>query len=168
MLKKYLYLVMVALFAALPFALTSCGDDDDEGSSSSNYIQINGQSYEIDPYITMEGYFDTDDGEGTFTVSVFEQVGSTKDCIYYMFTYTDTKQPAVGDDFSKKSLKLESLDTPIKYLSYKSGTAKVVAIDKKKGTITIKFDNLKMADSDEAYTFNGTAAVDFNFGRTSD
>lgn len=34
MLKKYLYLVVVALFAALPFALTSCGDDDDEGSGS--------------------------------------------------------------------------------------------------------------------------------------
>lgn len=34
MLKKYLYLVMVALFATLPFALTSCGDDDDEGSGS--------------------------------------------------------------------------------------------------------------------------------------
>lgn len=165
--KKYLYLIMVALLATLPFALTSCGgDDDDEGSSSSSYIQINGVSYEIDPYITMEGYFDTSENEGTFTVSVFEQVGSSKDCIYYIFNYTDTKQPAVGDEFSTKSLTLESVED-LSTLSYKSGSAKVVAVDKDKGIIKIKFDNLKMANSKYSYTFNGTAPVDFNYGRTS-
>lgn len=167
MLKKYFYMVMVALFAALPFALTSCGDDDDdEGSSSAKYIQINGKSYEIDPYITMEGYLDENENEGTFTVSVFEQVGSTKDCIYYTFYYTDTKRPAVGDDFSKKSLKLESVED-LSTLSYKSGSAKVVSVDKEKGIINIKFDNLKMENSEYSYTFKGTAPVDFNYGRTS-
>lgn len=50
-------------------------------------------------------------------------------------------------------------------LTYKSGSAKIVSIDKSKNDMTIKFDNLKMAGSEYSYTFNGTATVDFNFAR---
>lgn len=50
-------------------------------------------------------------------------------------------------------------------LTYKSGSAKVVSIDKSKDDMTITFDNLKMAGGEYSYTFNGTATVYFNFAR---
>ena len=73
-----------------------------------------------------------------------------------------------GDDFSKKSLELmaqDESDACYTTLTYKSGSAKVVSIDKSKDDMTIKFDNLKMAGGEYSYTFNGTVTVDFNFAR---
>lgn len=141
--KKHFKFLMLALLALMPFALISCGsDDDDDNPSSSNTIQIN--------------------------VGVFNQVGNTKDSWFYQFSYTDSEKPKVGDDFSKKSLELwaqDESDACYTTLTYKSGSAKVVSIDKSKDDMTIKFDNLKMAGGEYSYTFNGTATVDFNFAR---
>lgn len=160
---------MLALLALMPLALISCGDDDDDNnSSSSKTIQINGKSYELDSNFVQEGSFDAEDGTGEFTVGVFNQVGNTKDAWFYQFSYTDTTEPKVGDDFSKKSLELmaqDESDACLTTLTYKSGSAKVVSIDKSKDDMTIKFDNLKMASGEYSYTFNGTATVDFNFTR---
>lgn len=36
--KKYLYLLFVALFATMSFSLTSCGDDDDEPNGGNGNI----------------------------------------------------------------------------------------------------------------------------------
>ena len=167
--KKHFKLLMLALLALMPFALISCGsDDDDDNPSSSNTIQINGKSYELDTYVVQEGSFDAEAGKGEFTVGVFNQVGNTKDCWFYQFSYTDSTEPKVGDDFSKKALELmaqDESDACYTTLTYKSGSAKVVSIDKSKDDMTIKFDNLKMAGGEYSYTFNGTATVDFNFAR---
>lgn len=167
--KKHFKFLMLALLALMPFALISCGsDDDDDNPSSSNIIQINGKSYEINPYVVQEGSFDAENGEGEFSVGVFNQVGNTKDSWFYQFSYTDSEKPKVGDDFSKKSLELwaqDESDACYTTLTYKSGSAKVVSIDKSKDDMTIKFDNLKMAGGEYSYTFNGTATVDFNFAR---
>lgn len=109
--KKHFKFLMLELLALVPFALISCGsDDNDNNSSSSNTIQINGKSYELDLNVVQEGSFDAEDGKGEFTVSVFNQVGNTKDCWYYQFSYTDSTEPKVGDDFSKKSLELMAQD----------------------------------------------------------
>ena len=158
--KKHFKFLMLALLTLMPFALSSCGgnDDSDNNPPSSNTIQINGKSFEID----------AKDGKGEFTVSVFNQVGNTKDCWFYQFSYTDSSEPKVGDDFSKKSLELmaqDESDACYTTLTYKSGSAKVVSIDKSKDDMTIKFDNLKMVGGEYSYTFNGTATVDFNFAR---
>lgn len=167
--KRHFKLLMLSLLALMPFALISCGsDDDDDNLSSSNTIQINGKSYELDTYVVQEGSFDAEAGKGEFTVGVFNQVGNTKDCWYYQFSYTDSTKPKVGDDFSKKALELMAQDDSDAWyttLTYKSGSAKVVSIDKSKDDMTIKFDNLKMAGGEYSYTFNGTATVDFNFAR---
>ena len=105
--KKHFKFLMLALLALMPFALISCGsDDDDDNPSSSNTIQINGKSYEINPYVVQEGSFDAENGEGEFSVGVFNQVGNTKDSWFYQFSYTDSEKPKIGDDFSKKSLEL--------------------------------------------------------------
>ena len=100
-------------------------------------------------------------------MGVFNQVGNVKDGWCYQFFYTDTTEPKVGDDFSKKSLKLWALDESeaVSPLTYKSGSAKVVSIDKSNDEMTIKFDNLEMASGKYSYTFNGTATVAFDFAR---
>ena len=138
--KKHFKLLMLALLALMPFALISCGsDDDDDNPSSSNTIQINGKSYEINPYVVQEGSFDAENGEGEFSVGVFNQVGNTKDSWFYQFSYTDSEKPKVGDDFSKKSLELwaqDESDACYTTLTYKSGSAKVVSIDKSKDDMT--------------------------------
>ena len=166
--KKYLFLFMAMLMSVSALTLASCSsDDDDDNPSSSNTIQINGKSYELDTYVVQEGSFDAEAGKGEFTVGVFNQVGNTKDCWFYQFSYTDSTKPKVGDDFSKKSLELMAQDDSDAWyttLTYKSGSAKVISIDKSKDDMTIKFDNLKMAGCC-SYTFNGTATVDFNFAR---
>lgn len=152
----------------MPLALISCGSDDDDNPSSSNTIQINGKSYELGLNLVQEGSFDAEDGKGEFTVGVFNQVGNTKDCWYYQFSYTDSAEPKVGVDFSKKSLELmaqDESDACYTTLTYKSGSVKVVSIDKSKDDMTIKFDNLRMAGGEYSYTFNGTATVDFKFAR---
>lgn len=165
--KKYLFLFIAMLMSVSAFTLASCSSDDDNPSSS-NTIQINGKSYELDTYVVQEGSFDAEAGKGEFTVGVFNQVGNTKDCWFYQFSYTDSTKPKVGDDFSKKALELMALDESdacYTTLTYKSGSAKIVSIDKSKDDMTIKFDNLKMAGGEYSYTFNGTATVDFNFAR---
>ena len=169
--KKYLFLFMAMLMSVSAFTLVGCSSDDDDDNdnpSSSNTIQINGKSYELDTYVVQEGSFDAEAGKGEFTVGVFNQVGNTKDCWFYQFSYTDSTEPKVGDDFSKKALELMAQDDSDAWyttLTYKSGSAKVVSIDKSKDDMTIKFDNLKMAGGEYSYTFNGTATVDFNFAR---
>ena len=69
--KKHFKLLMLALLALMPFALISCGsDDDDDNPFSSNTIQINGKSYELDTYVVQEGSFDAEAGKGEFTAHI--------------------------------------------------------------------------------------------------
>lgn len=77
--KKHFKFLMLALLTLMPFTLSSCGgnDDSDNNPPSSNTIQINGKSFEIDANVVQEGSFDAEDGKGEFTVSVFNQVGNT-------------------------------------------------------------------------------------------
>lgn len=171
--KKVSYLIAYAMMAVFSLSIVSCGGDDEEdniSTQSNGSIQINGKTYPINPYITQEGFWDKEDNEGTFTVSVFEKVGSSNDCLYYVFKYTDVKQPIIGDNFADKNLFLEAQDGSdaiFETIKCESGSAKVVSIDKEQGIITINFSNLKMTGGQYSYTFNGTAPVDFNYGRTS-
>lgn len=172
--KKYLSFIAFAMLSVFCLVFSSCSADDDEldpQESSSSSIQINGKTYRMSRDVTMEGYWDEEDEEGTFTVSVEKKVGSSIDIHYWTFTYSDVAQPKVGDDFAKKDLYLDP-DDPEVYGEYftcthESGSAKVVSIDKNKGIITIQFNNLKMVGEGHSYTFNGTVPVDFNYGRTS-
>ena len=73
--KKYLFLLIAMLMSVSAFTLVGCSsDDDDDNPFSSNTIQINGKSYELDTYVVQEGSFDAEAGKGEFTVGVFNQV----------------------------------------------------------------------------------------------
>lgn len=56
--KKYLYFLLVALFATMSFALTSCGDDDDEPTGSEK-IEIIG-TWKSTTVLDEDGWTQTD------------------------------------------------------------------------------------------------------------
>lgn len=79
--KKYLFLLIAMLMSVSAFTLVGCSSDDDDDNdnpSSSNTIQINGKSYELDTYVVQEGSFDAEAGKGEFTVGVFNQVATLR------------------------------------------------------------------------------------------
>lgn len=57
--KKYFYFLFVALFATMSFALTSCGDDDDEPNDPTTgkmELTIDGQKYAFgNPMANVDG-----------------------------------------------------------------------------------------------------------------
>lgn len=156
---------MVAMFAAMSFTLTACGDDnepDDPNKGGSNFT-INGVSVQTTTEFTMAGEWDSDNNEGTFTVAVNDK----GDIWYYKFSYINNSLPKVGDNFASMNLTLEPLDdsdVPLGMnLAYSEGSAIVKSIDKSKEIMTIEFKSLKMAKNGYTYTFNGAINVDFEF-----
>lgn len=161
--KKYLYFLFVALFATMSFALTSCGDDDDEPNDPTNEsgLTINGVKYKANPIMNWDGSWD----RGTFTVSVLD---NDNNACGYTFDFTPNGASVKeGDDFSKMSLSMTVMDVSdasMSTLDYKSGT--VIAKSFGKNTMTVEFNNLKMSGEtymggNASYTFNGTATVKF-------
>lgn len=178
--KKYFYFVMVAFLSTMSLTFVSCSSDDDDETlpSSGKTININGVDYEIDPYMTLEGYLDSSTHKGEFTVSYFTKEGDTRTAYYLTFEYSSPTQPQVGDDFAQKSLGLSVMfshfsdsydvlngENPWAIIPYKSGSAKVVGVEKNK--IIVQFNNLQMKDNKMTYTFNGTVDIDYNFAKTS-
>ena len=177
--KKYFYLVLMALIATAPLSFVSCGSDDDEDdgfSLTDGSIEINGVTYATTDLMSLEGNWNKDgDNKGTFCITFTNKVGNTIDVWMEQFEFTSSHMPKVGDDFADMSLKqtpLESLffddynmfmDGPF---TYYSGSAKVVNINMEKDHMTIKFDNLKTVNGNRTYTFNGIVVVNFNFYRT--
>ena len=165
--KKYLYFLFVALFATMSFALTSCGDDDDEPNdpTTKSSLTINGVKYKANPVMSWDGSWNENgDNAGTFTVSVLD---NDNNACGYMFDFISSTQPKVGDDFATIDLTMTVMDVSdasMSTLDYKSGSAKVKSFGK--NTMTVEFSNLKMEGStymggEATYTFNGTATVNF-------
>lgn len=102
--KKYFYLVMAVLFAALPFALASCSsDDDDEGDAeiaSSGIVgtwEITAQSAEfgdIDDALTLLQF----KKDGTF-VQVTDEDGDV-DIAYGKWTFSDNVLTMDNDELT--------------------------------------------------------------------
>ena len=165
--KKYLYFLFVALFATMSFALTSCGDDDDEPNdpTTKSSLTINGVKYKANPVMSWDGSWNENGvNAGTFTVSVLD---NDNNACGYMFDFISSTQPKVGDDFATMDLTMTVMDVSdasMSTLDYKSGSAKVKSFGK--NTMTVEFSNLKMEGStymggEATYTFNGTATVNF-------
>lgn len=165
--KKYLYFLFVALFATMSFALTSCGDDDDEPNDPTNEsgLTINGVKYKANPVMSWDGAWNEEgDNAGTFTVSVLDK---DNNACGYMFDFVSSSQPKVGDNFATMSLTMTVMDVSdasMSTLDYKSGSVVVKSFGK--STMTVEFSNLKMEGrtimgGSASYTFNGTATVHF-------
>lgn len=178
--KKYLSFMAFAMLAVFSLAFVSCGDDEDddyEPSTKGSQLTINGKTYDIsfnqmgviwsEPPVGSVLQFDTgkngilsDDGE----IYTFGFLSWDQEATYY--------EPKVGMDITKFGRtvegadmydfgKLELTDDDDKNCYYVSGSLIITGIDKKKETMTLKFNNLKMANGKISYTFNGTVLLPF-------
>lgn len=151
--KKYLYFLFVALFATMSFALTSCGDDDDEPNDSTTgkmELTIDGKKY-------------------VFSHTMANVNGSDYSCL----VYNDDNQLNISiygwDDIVKGTALTEdnftltwSTDEAIIGMPTSSTTVKVTEKDSK--NVTISFNNAKFEDMRgyESFTVNGTITLPIN------
>lgn len=165
--SKYIKFMAFAMMAVFSLAFVSCGDDDDDEPTpaSGSQLEINGVKH----YVGGEGiYFIGAYTSGVCAINMHVNDGRTDNA--YTFMYRTDHAPKVGDELSQMD---EFTVTPYNFyddyegveLAYSSGKAKVTAINTSvdDGSVTIKFDNLKMASGSLSLTFNGTAVIPFNF-----
>jgi len=162
-LKTYFSVVICALLSTLTFI--SCSNDDEEDLGN-DFIEINSVKYSLGYTTLMGGWYEDWQG-GDFTVSVNVNESGVTYIYYYKFDFDSTTYPKIGDDFSTMNLTLQVGDDASSFygseLSYQSGSATVVGINKSESEITIQFEQLKMANDSKSYVFNGTVTLLFSY-----
>lgn len=169
--KKYLKLLYVAVFAAMSFGLTACGNDDDNPEGENNAtstITINGKGYKTHPYGGAASVI-TDYGTerlGSYIEAELYPAGSDESDLFPhvgIYLYTGPGKP-------KKGTTLDINDQNVAYVTgimevtnydeYKSG--KVTVADVKGSTVTLSFDNFKVTNDDnQTMTINGTLPYEY-------
>ncbi len=167
--KKYLYLTIVALLATMSFALTSCGDDDDEpngGSKGKFELTIDGTKHEFtrcagslngsqNTYNWDLEYGDYPDG-ATFSITIY---GWDEVVEGQYFTYNDVIWGEGADPtgidvawFPPKGGVVLGGITP-------SGN-KIKVVAKTSKTITLSFDDATFESmSGDSVTVDGTVTL---------
>lgn len=141
----------------------SCGNDDENNGTSGSTIEINGVMRTISTIAGLEGSWSN--GSGEFTITVDNVKNGTNDLEYYMFSFQNATDLKKGDDVSKMKLTLSPPETSYwESYSYQSGKATVMATNKEKSEITIKFEQLEMVYKGDIYKFNGTITLMYDFG----
>ncbi|MCM1293317.1 MAG: hypothetical protein NC230_07050 [Bacteroides sp.] len=164
--KKYLSMLFVALFATLSFTLTSCGDDDEpDGGNVSASLTINGQGYKehstTGASSTITDYSSTRPDLG---ISIKAELYPSNSDELDFFPRANISLEAEAATLSKgMTLTLNNgyveMITDVMegdtYDEIRSG--KVTVTDIAGATVTLSFDNLKLADDDnKTVTINGT------------
>ncbi len=167
--KKYLYLLFVALFATMSFSLTSCGDDDDEpndpnngGSTTESALTINGVEYELDGFFSqlLKSY----DGHTVFSCQINNLIDAKMDISLLNWdSLSNGYVYSVNDDDIAVSFDNREDNYPCGHLVYgfTSGSVKVVSINQKANLVSLSFNNAKfVCDQDDfATTINGTITM---------
>lgn len=157
----------MALFATLSFALTSCGDDDDEpnGGNDKASLTINGQGYKehttTGASSTIADYSSTRPDLGiAIKAELYPSESDELDffpCANISFN-AESATLSKGMTLTLNEGYVEMMTDFIqgdKYDEIKSG--KVTVSEVSGASVTLKFDNLKIADDDnEIITINGT------------
>lgn len=167
--KKYLSLFFVALLATMSFALTSCGDDNDEpdGGDNKASLTINGQGYKEH---SSTGANSTVTDYGTsLGISIKAELYPANSDETDFFPHANISLEANSANIAKgTTLTLNDgyveMVTDVmegdKYDEIKSG--KVTVSDVKGSTVTLNFDNLKLADDDnKTVTIKGSLVCDY-------
>lgn len=166
--KKYLSLLLVALFATLSFTLTSCGDDNDEpnGGDDKASLTINGQGYKEHSYAasTLTDYgtrlgikieaelYPAKSDESDFYPRAHISIEAKSETLTKGMTLT------LNDGYVEMITDVMAGD---KYDEIKSG--KITVSEVKGSTVTLNFDNLKLADDDDkTVTINGSLVCDYD------
>ncbi len=158
--KKYLYLLFVALFATMSVALTSCGDDDDEPSAGGKYscnLTVNGSKF---PSKTIAGEIWNHNGFDAITVWVNDATNENGYVIFEVTNVNATDGTNVSDDCS---LDVDFGELFLMGGEVKSGSVTVSKIDRDAKTMTITFSNATFSSpmGDDA-TVNGTLTTPLN------
>ena len=151
---------MVALFATMSFALTSCGDDDDEPSAGGKYscnLTINGSKF---PSKTIAGEIWNHNGFDAITVWVNDATNKNGYVIFEVTNVNATDGTNVSDDCS---LDVDFGELFLMGGEVKSGSVTVSKIDREAKTMTITFNNATFGSpmGDDA-TVNGTLTTPLN------
>lgn len=167
--KKYLSLLLVALFATMSFALISCGDDNDEpdGGNTKATLTINGQGYKehsttgatstLTDYGTRLGIkleaelYPAKSDETDFFPRVHISIEAKSETLSKGMTLT------LNDGYVEMITDVMEGD---KYDEIKSGQITISEI--KGSTVTLNFNNLKIADDDDkTVTINGSLVCEY-------
>lgn len=183
--KKYLYLLMVAVFATLPFSLTSCGDDDDEDTSSSVYGKLNVNSKDYACYgfgmpITYSSTWENNELEINLPLGELSDAQKGEYDYDYMYSITCSggSKPTVGTNlgnYSNVSLVYMGGSSMSEASVYCGGSAIVKEVSD--DAITIEFKDFTISPNgesslvvngntvvsrDETFVFNGTVKLDYD------
>lgn len=177
--KKYFSILAAILFCSMSFALTACGDDDDdEPSANKDGIEINGVRYSTDITIGYDGGWNKATGNGFYTMG-FNYIDSDGSIVpsLFLFNFESDSKPKVGDDLTKMDLWMGLADDAYKVIS---GKATITSIDNSQNYITVKYENLKLSRRSsramswddfmdlDSYTINGSYTSDCDLNATED
>ena len=171
--KKYLSLLFVALFATMSFALTSCGDDNDEpdGGNGKASLTINGQGYK--EHSTTGANSTVTDYGTSLGISIKAELYPANSDETDFFPRANISLEAKSVALAKGTTltlndgyveMIEGAGTDgmygTVYDEIKSG--KVTVSEVKGETVTLNFENLKLADDDnKTVTINGSLVCDY-------
>ena len=143
---KYLYSILIVLFAAYTFI--GCSDDDEPDSSSTSTLEMNGVPINLwvngaDVIIHNDGVYiqgkisrtDDDIRNNTLTINIGEDV-TDRFSILLEYNHGDGYVTGWGRDNNAVS-------------TYLSGNVKVKSIDKTKHILTLEFKNLTYDSTDD-------------------
>lgn len=159
--KKYLYLLFVAMFATISVALTSCGDDDNEPSAGGKYacnLTVNGIKL---PSKTIAGEIWSHNGFSALTVWVNDATNEN----YLIFETTDIDGLTDGVNITDDCSIALSLGDDVFVMGAvaKSGSVTVSNVDLSAKTITVQFSNAKFSSPMGGdVTVNGTFTSPLN------
>lgn len=146
--KKYLYLLFVALFATMSFALTSCGDDDDEPNDPTTCkmeLTIDGQKYAFgNPMANVDG-------------DQYYCLVSNNDCSLG-FLILNWDEVSTGTLLTDENFEL-NWTTDEAIMAVPSSNTSVKVKEKTNKSITITFNNAKFDARYEYFTVNGTITL---------
>lgn len=167
--KKYLHLLFVALFATLSFALTSCGDDNDEpdGGNGNATLTINGQGYR--EHATTGASSTITDYGTRLGIKIETELYPSKSDETDFYPRAHISLEAESATLTKgMTLTLNKGNVEMitdiaegdEYNEIKSGKVTVAEING--STVTLNFDNLKVADDNDK-TVNINGSLKFNY-----
>lgn len=154
--EKFIKIMSLVFVACLGMSFASCSSDDDISGGSNNYLMINGDKYVVQKDLAGSSSWYGNGGDITFyLIEDDTQTGCS-----FNFNCDEPKEGVVLNN-----LRFANFLDKYYGLSYKqiSGTAKIKSINKKKETITVQFDNVKMKDGPDEITLNGTPTFWFDF-----
>ena len=169
--KKYFQLLFVALFATMSFALTSCGDDNDEpdnGNGKSSFT-VNGQAYAVAVTPTFTNVTSQNRSQINFEVrpsksdesDIFPLVNVNIESDVLSTPVSEGAKLSIKDNNSTYAEMITGIMEVTRYTEYKSGSVTVESASSTK--VTLKFDNVKFADANGAtITLNGTINCDYD------